>query len=506
MTIGRALVAGARERVLALERRKTLLAAPLVFLAVASALLHAAAKPLWYDELCTVSAANEPTWQAMWETAAAVDRQPPLFYVITRAMRLTAVKEELWSRFPAMLGLILLLVTLFAFVSKTTSPSYGLVAASLPLTTTAFAYSYEARPYGLLMGFTGLVFLAWQYSADKRAGRWRVIALGVSSALVASIHYYGGLALFPLGVGELTWSWLHKRVCWSRWAAMAMGPVAVAAQLPFVRSSFGSPGKTPWNPVGSSSIYEVFSFLLAPGIPPLLLAGMICFLLVASSESIYRRQSGELPLPEVMAVASVIVTPLVAYVLASATTHIMSPRYLLTITVGLSIAAAFLLFRITGASKMAALSATGVFVIWMGLGARTLVNSRSDPGIQVSEAFWDLFPRDVSGPIVVANGLDFFQLWHYVGAGRRAANLVYIADEQMANQVTGSDGVDRLLAAPRLALPVRTWRSFRAEHSEFLLLWSPFPYEWVLREAIRERADVSLISQRGERALYRIRF
>jgi hypothetical protein len=242
--------------VLTLERHPSLLVWPLVILAVTSALIHAAAKPLWYDELLTVYVADQPTWQAMWKTeAAGFDQQPPLFYAITRVLHLTVAKDEVWSRLPAILGLILLLVTLFVFVSKTTSPFYGLVAASLPLTTSAFAYSYEARPYGLLLGLTGLAFLAWQSSVNNGARGWRVIALAVSSALVAGVHYYGVLALVPLGVGELTWSCLHRRMCWSRWAAMAMGPVAIVLELPFIRSATGLFENTTWNPVRFSSIY-----------------------------------------------------------------------------------------------------------------------------------------------------------------------------------------------------------------------------------------------------------
>jgi hypothetical protein len=221
-----------------------------------------------------------------------------------------------------------------------------------------------------------------------------------------------------------------------------------------------------------------------------------------------RRRGKKLSIPEVMAGASVILVPPLACGLARVTTNMMSPRYLLTTAVGLSVAGAFLLFRITQGSKIVAIAVTGVFVIWMGAGTMPVVSSRKGPGIQVSEAFWDLVPRDVSGPIVVASGLDFLQLWHYIGRGPQAANLAYIADEELARAITGYGGVDRLLATARpwLALPVKPWRSYRAEHSELLLLWSPFPYGWVLAEAIRERASVSLISQRGDHALYRIRF
>jgi hypothetical protein len=38
-----------------------------------------------------------------------------------------------------------------------------------PLITNAYPYAYEARPYGLLLGFCGLSLLCWQSAAEGQS-------------------------------------------------------------------------------------------------------------------------------------------------------------------------------------------------------------------------------------------------------------------------------------------------------------------------------------------------
>ena len=48
--------------------------------------LAAAAKPLWYDELCTLIVARQPSLPAIWSVLKDhVDSQPPTFYLVERA-------------------------------------------------------------------------------------------------------------------------------------------------------------------------------------------------------------------------------------------------------------------------------------------------------------------------------------------------------------------------------------------------------------------------------------
>ena len=73
-------------------------------------------------------------------------------------------------RLPSMLGYALMLCCVFLFTERAAltrwSPpaarSIARIAATIPILTATFYYATEARPYGLLLGFYALSFLAWQ--------------------------------------------------------------------------------------------------------------------------------------------------------------------------------------------------------------------------------------------------------------------------------------------------------------------------------------------------------
>ena len=108
--------------------------------------------------------------------SARGEQTPPLFYAITRASFWLFGVNNLSIRLPEMLAFWMASACLYVYVRRATSALAGLVAATLPLVTTAFQYSYEARPYALVIGFGALALLAWQSVA---LGRRRAIWISV---------------------------------------------------------------------------------------------------------------------------------------------------------------------------------------------------------------------------------------------------------------------------------------------------------------------------------------
>jgi hypothetical protein len=98
------------------------------------------AKPLWFDELPGLS-------------ASSIDL---LGY------------SAFAARLPAFLGMLVFLVCLFVFVSRRLSPSYGVLAALLILCTPVTSFAWEARPYGVILGLTGLAMLLYQHRTEHR--------------------------------------------------------------------------------------------------------------------------------------------------------------------------------------------------------------------------------------------------------------------------------------------------------------------------------------------------
>src|SRR5215469_1668953 len=90
-----------------------LLACLLVY-AVIRSLLAAAAKPFWYDEVLTFVVSSQGSWKGIIAAlAAAVDGQPPLFYVIEHFASGLVSNKEVAYRLPSILALLPIFICVF---------------------------------------------------------------------------------------------------------------------------------------------------------------------------------------------------------------------------------------------------------------------------------------------------------------------------------------------------------------------------------------------------------
>jgi 4-amino-4-deoxy-L-arabinose transferase-like glycosyltransferase len=138
---------------------------------------------MWNDELYTYYVAVLPSMHDVWNALLARGEQtPPLFFVITRlSFRLFGV-NELSIRLPEIIAVWGMTLCLYAFVRRRMSSLSALCAALFPLVTTAYPYAYEARAYGLVLGFAALALLSWQ-SATNATSRARTLWLACLAAL-----------------------------------------------------------------------------------------------------------------------------------------------------------------------------------------------------------------------------------------------------------------------------------------------------------------------------------
>src|SRR5262249_59636705 len=87
---------------------------------------------------------------------------------------------------------------LFRFVWKRSSALYGFAAMLFPLVTAAYDYGYEARPYGVVLGFSGLSLVFWQSATDGHYRKISLVALGLALAAAVLTHYYPLFLFCPL--------------------------------------------------------------------------------------------------------------------------------------------------------------------------------------------------------------------------------------------------------------------------------------------------------------------
>src|ERR1700733_206895 len=129
--------------------------------------LPASFRPFWYDELFTYNVATLPGFRAMWDALRhGADLNPPFFYVVTHAAVSVFGPTEFGLRTPAIAGFLVMCCCLYAFVAHRAGACYGFIAMLLPVVTGALRWAFEARAYGLMLGFCGLALISWQRAAE----------------------------------------------------------------------------------------------------------------------------------------------------------------------------------------------------------------------------------------------------------------------------------------------------------------------------------------------------
>ncbi len=145
------------------DRSRVLPIAVLSLLYVAVTIVFAQRKLMWNDELYTYYMARLPTMSDVWAALMSRGEQtPPFFYWTTRVSFALFGVNNLSVRLPEILGFWVMLASLYVFVARRSSSLAGLCAAAFPLVTIAYSYAFEARPYGLLLGFGALALVSWQ--------------------------------------------------------------------------------------------------------------------------------------------------------------------------------------------------------------------------------------------------------------------------------------------------------------------------------------------------------
>ena len=144
--------------------------------------------------------------------------------------------NNLSVRLPEILGFWVMLAALYVFVARRSSSLSGLCAAAFPLVTNAYSFAFEARPYGLLLGFGALALVSWQSVTLNRRRPVALVCLAASVAAAVSTQYYGVLVLLPLALGEGVLSLTRRRLDLPVWAALAFSIVPLALHFPLMRA------------------------------------------------------------------------------------------------------------------------------------------------------------------------------------------------------------------------------------------------------------------------------
>jgi Dolichyl-phosphate-mannose-protein mannosyltransferase len=462
-------------------------------------------KLLWYDELFTYHLARLPGVADIWsELAHGTDLLPPLNHVLTQASIGALGDNSVAVRLPAIVGFWVMCLCVFRFALQWCAPLFALLALLLPLTTTAFrVYAIEARPYGLLLGFTGLTLVCWQEAARGRGRPWSLIGLATSLAAAVSAHYYAVLLLIPLGLGELPRLWRRRRADVPLWLALLAGLVPLVFFLPLIRGAREfSVGFQGGNAYWEATWMFYHSVLEANQLPLLVLLTAAVFLPVVQASRLRVVPAGETPAPrpdngpcqplhELVAVAALVLLPVFAVLLGKTVTNAYYHRYAISAVIGISLILTLAASRASRGSPVFASLALVVLLGWIGVQASQTwkkLEGQQSSQLSVCEHLRNHNPDDL--PIAVTSPIHFMMLAHYAQP-ELAQRLVYVASPELSMKYHGTKDTELALSKvqPLTGLQVVDYQTFTSANQRFLLYEAEY---WLLQALLADGADVRM--------------
>lgn len=511
MQYGRALDRAER-RSLALERRGLLLFVALSGLYWVTTVTLASRKLMWNDELYTYYVATLPSMREVWAALLSGGEQtPPFFYFTTRVAMDAFGASNISIRLPEMIGFWVMSISLLVFVKRRTSWLPALCAAAFPLVTTAYYYAFEARAYGMVLGFAGVALVCWQSAALGRRRLLSLMGLAVSLSAAVSSHYYSVFVILPLAFGEMTRALESRRLDLPVWVALAFPVIPLALHLPLLRAGQAYSGAF-WSPPQWINVPDFYAHLLTPalvGLAVILVLAILHALVAGTDESSATSlRAASLPLAEIMAACGFIVLPFVAVVVAKAFTGAFTYRYAIAAVLGFAVLAGFgaaVVFRTRALMRVAvvaclagwfALSQARELIYPSGFSLPVNVSTITQPAEWLKGV-----PGDV--PFVVADPHTFAVLSHY-GPPEMKSRMVYLADPDLALKRLGHNSVERGmldLLKPWFGMNVMEFEPFVARHPQFLLYGDFYELgflNWISAELQQRGMRLELLNRAGD--------
>lgn len=451
-------------------------------------------KPMWFDELIVYKIALQRHPSDIWRIlASGQSPHPPLNFLVVRCLHAVFGATELATRLPSSVGFLAMEVCLFQFVAKRSNAAYGAAATLFPLVTSARGYAVDAKPYGVVLGWTGIALLCWRCTEGKRRG-WALAGLGTALFCATSTHFFGALLALPVLAGEAARSVMRRRADWVVIAVTALNWLPVALFLPILRAGNQVHGIHPWQ------MKPQFGFVLRSA--DLLLNGaaapiLLCLLIaVASSRAWPAPAVNPPPLDEVAAAATLALLPVAVICgLKIAGLNIIEVKYLLPMVIGLAILFAWGAYSIAGRGMAAGAALALILGLW---GGRDFVRDLRAAQEHRMLALRFAPPRELDrfGPLPIVVETPHFALLEHYAAQETADRIHFLLDPVAAQRYFHSDALHRsmLLNPGFFGAHVENVSAFDAAHREFLIFEqiSDGP-DWLLEKYKDAGAGIELL-------------
>jgi hypothetical protein len=464
----------------------------------------AARRPFWYDELCTVIVAGQPTLGKLLYAYRQAEDSAPLVYVFVEHIWTAIIPNaEIAYRAASILAFACSIWCLFVFIRTRSGAGIALVSAVLPIFTQFYSvYAVEARSYEIVVACVAIGMVCYQRAGQ---GRWTV-AFAASLFAAGAFHYYGFFAVVPFLCAELVFAVEIRAVRWRVWLAILSGFIPVAASYPRLhqmKNFYGTHfwGRATWSMVGlmyGRVRYE--AVLIATGV----LAIMCVFTIFVP---VWRAGKNR---PEVSSAREHILAllmlglPIIEYVGLRISNGPLTKRYALVLVLGGSIAVSYTLrflgrrFVLPACIVLLVLLTRHEVIRWKAM-------PWNPPAVSASDSFEKL--ANAAGhadlAIVVSNGQAYLPLVYY-DVRTSPKRIVSLVDPAAAVMYAGSDSVDRQLSALSccFALQVYDFYRFASDHPSFLLYSNSGDFDWWPRRLAADKYDLRLLTADRDRRVF----
>jgi hypothetical protein len=473
--------------------------------------LIASHKLMWDDEFFTLYLSRPGSLSGILKALeTGADQHPPPFYLLIHQITAALGPSHLTLRLAAVFGYGLFCICLFFLLRNRTSVLWAMVGMLLPLVTNAaYYYASEARGYSLMLGFCSLALLSWQKAtAVNRRSGWLCLLAGALIMAVSS-HYYAILFVIPLGIGELTRTYLLKRVdiyIWLSFCAAAVPPIAFLSTIRHASQYSTHFWAIPY----WSSVLQFYPTFLGTSATIFLLGALLyLFHGLWGVPCSVDNSEGHVPASgfvawEILTWLSIAAIPIFAIILAKFVTHGYVERYALPGLIGAVLIICYTGFHVARQSRIIPFFLSLICVLFICLqGVFTL---RAQPRLWsgVVDNMVSLAPHTAQ-PVVVSDVTLFHRVSFYAPR-QLARSMIYLSDPADSWKYLRQDTIDRGLLDLRPWFPLHIVERARyvEEHSRFLVFGSVGPWNWLTYVFTPPGYKTEILERSGEALLLRV--
>jgi hypothetical protein len=486
----------------------------LIAYAVVRNTMAAMARPLWYDELCTVAVANQPNLAALWGAfRGARDSSTLLYVLIVHVFARTIPNAQIAYRLPSIVGFGCLLWCLFVFIRKNESGVCAFVCSCLMMMTPLYTmYAIEARSYSLLVASIAIALVCYQ----RVSHRFWLLCFGTALTAAEALHYYGFFSFAPFVLAEFAFTIKMQQFRWGVWLCFVSGFVPLVCSWSVLKElkAFYGPhlfAKPTFAVVRHA--YDGFFGTriehMLPGIGFAFAVGLAVAALrggISTKSGIEPAEKANISSEPLLAVGLMSV-PFVGFAATTIGHGQFLGRYVLPVALGVAIAVPYVL-SVVKVRKLALLMLGALLLSFISVKElhfwRFEHPARFDsPSIGIQNLLAVAKQQDL--PIVVSDAHTYLQLAYYSPPvlGRRLVSLV---DPPKAVSYTGTDTLDLQIVALKCCFSLQTYQfsDFASDHSRFLLYSDGGNFDWWPSRLRDDRYRLERIASEGGSSLYLI--